>query len=121
MFARLKCWLLRWQEQTILLPLLLFLGFAAWVVLGAIDRTASGDILVQWIELPIRCAYAAAALALTGLVRRRWRYKLDAEAQKQWWYGVMNGMPGPLVVLVVDAVVTLACVIALLHFFSLPA
>lgn len=118
MFDKFKAFISRWQEKIILLPLLLIMGLAAWIVLGALDRTAGTDVLAQWVELPIRCAYAVAALALAGLARRRWRYKLTDAQQADWWLRLTLGQRGARTIFITDAVLTLACIALLLHFFA---
>lgn len=110
--------ILRWQEKTILLPILAGLALGAWILVGALDTTAGKDVLASLIELPIRTGFAAAALALTYLARRRWRYKLNAEQQEWWWSGVIAGYRGPLIIYLTDALFTLVCLALLLRFFS---
>ena len=117
--ARSWAFVLRWQVMVVLLPLLLTLGLAAWVVLGALDRTASSDVMNLWVSLPARCAYAAAALALTMIAVRRWRRKLSEQEQHDWWAGLMAGDRGAMLVYGLDWAFTLSCVYLLLQFFSL--
>jgi hypothetical protein len=108
----------RWQEHLLWLPITVGLGLGAWVVLGALDPKAVQDIIPGWLNLPLHIGYGIAALAATHLVRRRWRMKLDADKQAQYWTGLMLGQRGPLVMFVADAVVTLCALFALLWFFS---
>jgi len=118
---KIKHWLLRWQEHAIFLPIMVAVGLMAWVVLGTLDRTAAVDSMADWIGLPLRTAYAVAAIALTYTVRRRWRRKLNDEEQKIWWDKVLESSPGAIAILIIDAVVTLCALYFLLKFFSLPA
>lgn len=110
----------RWQESLVWMPICLVLGLGAWIVLGGLDRSAAKDIIPLWTVLPAKIAYAFAALAATHLARRRWRFKLTPEQRQDWWQGVMDFAPGPIVVLVVDAVFSLCALAWLLEFFSLP-
>lgn len=109
---------IRWQEQTMLLPLLLLIGLLAWLILAALDRTAGADVLNEWVRLPIACAYAIAAGFATHHARRRWRKRLTDEDQAKWWAGVQKGERGPLIVYLTDAGVTVLCLVSFLLFFS---
>ena len=109
-------WLLRWQEKTIVLPILLALGLSAWIVLSALDRTAGTDVLSEWVRLPLLCAKITVALAFTGLIRRRWRFKMDDLQQQIYWRGVIQSERGPLIVYLTDTVFTLVCAALLLHY-----
>jgi amino acid transporter len=107
----------RWQESILWLPTLVLLALAAWLVLGALDRTATVDTLSLVINLPVLTAYALAALALTHLARRRWRKKLADHEQDQWWTKLMRGDHGAVVIYIVDAAFTVILTCALLAFF----
>lgn len=114
--------LIRWQEAIVQLPLLALLAVGAWVVLGALDRTATQDMLALLVLLPVYTAYGLAACALTYLVRRRWRRKLSEDEQTTWWATLIqrpaSQNAGARLVYLIDAVVTLGALIAFLLFFS---
>lgn len=112
-----KAWLLRWQEHVGWLPLVVLLALAAWVVLGALDRTAGMDSLSLLVELPIRCAYAVAALGLAYLARRRQRRHLNDFEQADLWTRTLNGERGALTIYITDAIIWLASATLLLLFF----
>lgn len=112
---------LRWIESTLWLPVCIALALGAWLVLGALDRTAALDVLPLLTILPIKIAYAVAALALTHLVRRRWRYKLDAQRQAEFWSLAQAGSGAAFKIMALDAGFTLCSLLALLYYFRLPA
>jgi membrane protein implicated in regulation of membrane protease activity len=111
----------RWQEYITWMPLSVALAILAWIFLGSLDRTAGLDQLPLIISLPIKIAYAFAALGLTYLARRRWRYRLTTDQQKDLWERLLRGDRGPLVVFIADTVLTLCVLFWLIRFFSLPA
>ena len=114
---KLTAFLSRWQESVLWLPTLLLLALSAWLVLGALDRTATVDSLAMLLNLPIITAYALAALALAHLARRRWRKKLSEADQEYWWAKLVRGEYGAVVIYVGDAVFSVVITCALLFFF----
>lgn len=115
--SRLTAFLARWQEPAIWLPLLTLLALGAWVIAGALDRTATADAMAMLLHLPIRTAYAAAALGLAYLARRRQRRRLSDDEQADLWTRTLNGERGALTIYITDAVVWLAPLVLLLLFF----
>lgn len=116
-----KAFLLRWQDQLIQLPFLVVIALVVWLVVGALDATATAtsDSLAVLAVLPILTAYALAAAAITYMIRRRWRRKLDEHEQYEWWQSLVHrSKPGAIVVYVTDSVFTLCVFIACLLFFS---
>lgn len=110
--------LAKWHESTLWMPMCIVLALFAWVVLSALDRTAGVDMLPQIVALPIKIAYAMAALALTHLVRRRWRMKLTPQQQQELWTFAQAGDKGPLILIGMDMVFSLCALYWLLHYFS---
>jgi hypothetical protein len=115
--AGLWAFLVRWQEHSAWLPLMLGLGVLGWVVFGALDRTAVVDVLVLWVQLPPRAGYAIAALGLTYLARRRWRRKLHEDEQADLWRGMRAGERGAVLIYAGDLAFTLVVLAMLLHHF----
>ena len=111
-------WIRRWQEPVVWLPVVSLLAIGAWLFLGALDPSATVDMIAALVEVPVLTAKAVAALGLAWLARRRWRHRLAADQRSAYWVGVMAGHKGPLLVFCIDTVVFLACVALLLHFFS---
>jgi len=64
-FAAAGAFLSRWQEFIVWLPGLVVLTLIGFVVLGAFT-SLGGDAIAWLAELPVLCAYAAAALAFAG-------------------------------------------------------
>lgn len=108
----------RYHEFLFWLPVSAALTVAAWVVLGALDRTAGLDVLSQLTALPVKAAYAIAAIAGMQLIRRRWHYPLSEDQKLAYWTCLMAGAKGPIIVFITDAVLTLTCIAFLLYFFS---
>jgi hypothetical protein len=114
-------WILRWQEQSLLLPLMLLLGICAWLFFGALDRTAVIDVLVQWVNLPPKAGYAVAALGLTHLARKRWRQRFTDAEQAELRTRLLAGERGALRILYADLVFTLVVIAILMQHFELPS
>ena len=112
--------LTRWQEFVGWLPLVAMLTLGAWLVLGALDALATVDLLAMVADLPVRSAYAFAALGLAYLAWRRWSYRLTTDQKADLWERLMKGERGAIVVYVVNAGFYLCTTLALLYFF-LPA
>lgn len=73
----------RWQEFVVWLPILTILALLGWILLGALDRTAGGDVLAQLLQLPISAAYLATACAAAWLFKRTYLFDLnDKEEQR---------------------------------------
>ncbi len=72
----------RWQEFVIWLPLLVVLALVGYVVIGAFDRTAGGDLLGLLLELVVRCVYFACVGAAAWLFKRTYLHDLP-DVQEQ--------------------------------------
>lgn len=119
LLARVGNWLKRWQEATGWLPTVVILAIGAWLVLGSLDALATTDTMALLVLLPIRVAYAFAALLLAYHGWRRWSYRLTGDELKDLWRRLMRGQLGAIVVFVVNAGFFLCLTLALLLFFSL--
>jgi hypothetical protein len=69
----------RWQEFAVWLPVLVILSIAGWVVFGALDQRITADALSWLLELPILCAYLAAACGAAWLVKFTYLRDLNAD------------------------------------------
>lgn len=117
LFQRAKKFVLRWQDQTVFLPLMVLMALAAWVVLSVFDRTAGKDMLSMLVQLPILCAYAGAALALAWFARRRQRRMLSDAQQEELWQLLLVGNRGATLIYIMDFFVWLTSFVLLLAFF----
>jgi hypothetical protein len=81
-FTAAGAFLSRWQEFIVWLPGLVMLTLIGFVVLGAFT-SLGGDSIAWLAELPVLCAYAAAALAFAWLFKRTNLHDLtdDQEAE----------------------------------------
>lgn len=104
------------QEFTLWLPGLVLLSVVGFVVLGAITRV-TGDSLAWLAELPVLCAYAAAALAFSWLIKYLYLHDLDREAELRLHAAAERGDMDAQWLLTKDRLETLACVLAMLVFF----
>jgi hypothetical protein len=67
----------RWQEFAVWLPVLVILSIGGWVVFGALDQRITADALAWLLELPILCAYLAAACGAAWLVKFTYLFDLS--------------------------------------------
>lgn len=114
---RAKEWFKKHQEFAGMVPLLVILSIAAWVIFGALDRRLGTDALGLLLELPILSAYALAALGLTRLALRRQRRELGKGERADLWLRTLNGERGPLIVYVVDTLAWALCICIAFSFF----
>lgn len=114
-----KVWMARWLEKAVLLPLMVLATLLAWVIIGALDNTATQDMLAMLMALPIRSAYVFAWLGVIWLARRRFRRRLSDEEQTALWVGVMKGERGPTLIFLIDVGIYLCLASALYPFFFL--
>lgn len=114
----LKTFAIRWQEYLSWTPLLVALSIFGWILFGALDPRTSADTLNFLLELPMRTAYAAAALGITFLARRRQRHKLSPEQQAELWTKILAGERGALIVYLTDTLIwVLSFALAMLFFW----
>lgn len=114
-----KSFFVRWQEYISWTPLLVILSVGGWIFFGALSRNDNfDDVLAALLELPIRTAYAAAALGIAYLARRRQRRHLTKEQGDNLWHLVMLGNKGAIIVYLTDALVwALAFTLSMLFFW----
>jgi hypothetical protein len=121
--AGLWAFLVRTQEHAGWAPMCAAAALLAWVVLGALDRTASVDLLASLGQAPIRALYAFLAMGSTYVVVKRTRRKLDDEAQRTFWNRLTTASwrDGPVIVYLVERIFTLVALALFLHFFRVAA
>ena len=115
--SRVGDWFKRYQEFAALVPGLVFVSLAAWVVFGALDRRLGTDALAMLLELAIRSAFAFAALGLANLALRRQRRRLGPGESALLWVRVLNGERGALIVYLTDTFVWSLAYTSALFFF----
>ncbi len=81
----------RWQEFLIWMPLLVALCLVGYVVLGAFDRSASGDALALLLELVVRCAYLACVGGAAWLFKRTYLRDISAAEEAELHAAVHAG------------------------------
>jgi hypothetical protein len=64
----------RWQECVVWLPVLVILALFGWIVFGALDQRITSDALAWLLELPIQCAYFAAACAAAWMFKQTYLF-----------------------------------------------
>jgi hypothetical protein len=62
--------------------------------------------------------YLLLALAVVYLLRRRWRFTMSSAQQDLWWNNVLMHPHGPVIVLIIDAVLTVVSLVAVLWFLA---
>lgn len=112
-----NAFLARWQEFLIWLPVLVVLALGGWIVFGALDPAITGDALAWLLELPVLCAYAAAALAAAWLCKRTYLYDMDTAAEQQLQDRVAAGDDHARWLLTKDRIEWLVLVLVFLLFF----
>lgn len=114
-FHRFVCFIQRWQEMGVLLPLVVALTLAGWTTLGGV---AAQSPLITWLlELPVYSAYAFAANGLAYLAWRRWSIRLTDPQIENFWDRLMDGDRGAITVFIVNATFYLCAFVSLLWFF----
>lgn len=108
----------RYQDLLAWLPLQIALALAAVVVFGALVRGLGPDLLAWLAELPIHAGYALAALGISYLAWRRWRFQMTDDQKADFWSRLMAHPHGPVVVHVTNAVFYLAVIAMALAFFA---
>ncbi len=106
----------RWQEFIVWLPGLVVLALVGYIILGAFAAVPT-NMIEHLSNLPMLCAYAAAACAFTYLVKRTYMHELKSRDERKLHESAMLGNRGALIVLAVDRLATLAVLGMLLHFF----
>lgn len=96
-------WIKRFSEFVGWLPLQVALAIAGVIVLGGMSRGLGPDLLAWVAELPVYLAFGFAALGLSYLAWRRWRYPLTPQQQGELWRRLMDGEIGPIVIYTVNA------------------
>lgn len=121
--AGLWAFLVRWQEHSGWGPLCVAAALLAWVVLGALERTAAVDLLQPLGMAPVRGVYALLALGFALLAVKRRRRKLTDDEQKEFWDLLLRSGwgDGAQVVYLGELVFSLVVIALLLYHFRVPA
>lgn len=69
-----------WQEFIVWLPLMVALAVAGWIVLGGVARVGS-DPIAWLVELPVLCAYAAAAGGCAWLFKNTYLHDINRNVE----------------------------------------
>lgn len=109
-------WVSRWQEFVVWLPLLVALAFFGYVVLGAFSRLGI-DPLAWLAELPVLCAYAAAACGGAWLFKRTNLHDITAAKDRELHDLAQLGDPHARWLLTKDRIEWLVLLIAFFAFF----
>lgn len=114
----LKRWLVRWQVEIGHLPVVMAVLAAVWLMVRAVDRDATREILQLVVQLPIVCAYALAIIAATHLAGRRMRRKLTDEEQRALHDAVLGGNRGAWLLVLIEGVKILCVFVLFWLLFS---
>lgn len=71
----------RWQEFLLWMPVLVILAIVGWIVFGALDQRITADALSWLLELPIQCAYLAAACGAAWMFK--FTYLFDFQINRE--------------------------------------
>lgn len=72
----------RWQECVVWLPVLVILALFGWIVFGALDQRITSDALAWLLELPIQCAYFAAACAAAWMFKQTYLFDFQLNREQ---------------------------------------
>ena len=104
------------QEFTLWLPGLVLLSVLGFVVLGAFTRV-TGDSLAWLAELPVLCAYAAAALGTSWAAKKLYLHDLDTDQERTLHAAALSGDEGARWLLIKDRLETFVCIVLAFAFF----
>ena len=104
------------QEFTLWLPGMALLALAGYILIGAITPL-TGDVLAWLSELPALCAYAAAALGCSWVIKRLYLFDLDMDTERTLHAAAESGDRNAQWVLIKDRLETLACIALSFAFF----
>jgi len=104
------------QEFTLWLPGMVLLALLAYVVFGALTPM-TGDALAWLAELPALCAYAAAALGASWVIKKLYLHDIDAAQEITLQAAALDGDANARWLLIKDRLETFACIILAFAFF----
>lgn len=116
LFSRVRAFAYTSQEFTLWLPGMVLLTLLGFIVLGAFTRVG-GDALAWLVELPALCAYAAAALGGSWVIKRVYLHDIPTECEAALQRRVLAGDLNARWLLVKDRLETLAALVWMLAFF----
>jgi hypothetical protein len=104
------------QEFTLWLPGMVLLALLAYVVFGALTPM-TGDALAWLAELPALCAYAAAALGASWIIKKLYLHDIDTAQEIALQDAALAGDAGARWLLIKDRLETFACIALTFAFF----
>lgn len=104
------------QEFTLWLPGMVVLSVLAFTVFGALTPM-TGDALAWLAELPSLCAYAAAALGASWVMKKLYLHDIDTPQEIALHAAAQAGDAGARWLLIKDRLETFACIILAFAFF----
>ena len=107
------------QEFTLWLPGMVVLAVIGYIVLGAIVRVGP-DALAWLAELPALCAYAAAWLACSWVIKVVYMHDIDRPTEAVLQQRVLAGDPDARWLLLKDRLETFGALLMALVFFWPP-
>lgn len=116
LFGKLRAFFYRSQEFTLWLPGLTVLTVLGFVLLGAFVRL-DGDVLAWLSELPALCAYAAAWLGCSWVIKAVYMHDIPRIDEIDLQCRVLAGDFNARWLLVKDRCETFGCLLLALCFF----
>ncbi|UZW62753.1 hypothetical protein [Lysobacter enzymogenes] len=104
------------QEFTLWLPGMALLAMLGFVLIGALTPM-TGDALAWLGELPVLCAYAAAALGAAWVIKKVYLHDVDSNEERELHAAARAGDAGARWVLMKDRLETFTCIVLTLAFF----
>ena len=104
------------QEFTLWLPGMVVLAMLGFLVLGALTPM-TGDALAWLAELPVLCAYAAAALGTSWAAKKLYLHDLDTDQERTLHAAALSGDAGARWLLIKDRLETFVCIVLAFAFF----
>lgn len=113
---RIKSAIYNSQEFTLWLPGMVALAILGFSVFGALTPM-TGDAL-EWLgELPVLCAYAAAALGTSWAAKKLYLHDIDTDQEIALHAAAQAGDAGARWLLIKDRLETLVCIVLAFAFF----
>lgn len=104
------------QEFTLWLPGLVVLAVLGWVVIGGMVRVGP-DALAWLIELPVWCAWAAAWLGASWVIKAVYLHDIPRPLEAELEELILAGDPNARWLVVKDRLETAGCLLLTLIFF----
>ncbi len=114
--AKLRRAIYNGQEFVLWLPGMVLLTVCGYVILGALVPMP-GDALAWLAELPALCAYAAAALGASWVIKALYMHDIPSDREEALHAAAMAGDAGARWILIKDRIETVLCIILAFVFF----